>query len=236
LIKQTHMTIVDSKSNPDTSGILFRKGRSGPEQDLVDWFLELRSVRPRKGERLTIFREPRLPSGFPDLVVIVWKESVAAKWGVDRRNITAADLRLMQHLATAGPGSLSHLKSLFGPDTERSLGRLECSDMVVLQKDQWRARALSRTFAIRRIVAIEAKVAEWRAALDQAFINTWFTSESYVLVPAIPRGASLVETALQHGIGVLSKERPRLVERRIRQPRSYASWLFNEWTWRLATL
>jgi hypothetical protein len=230
------MTIVDSKTNPDSSGILFRKGRSGPEQALVDWFLELHSVRPRKGERLTIFREPRLPSGFPDLVVVVWKESVTANWEAERRNITAADLRLMQHLATAGPRNLSHLKSLFGPDTERSLGRLESSDMVVLQKDQWRARALSRTFAIRRIVAIEAKVAEWRAALDQAFVNTWFTTESYVLVPAIPKGASLVETALQHGIGVLSKERPRLVERRVTQPRSYASWLFNEWTWRLATL
>jgi hypothetical protein len=230
------MTIVDSKSNPDTSGILFRKGRSGPEQDLVDWFLELHSVRPRKGEQLTIFREPRLPSGFPDLVVVVWKESVAAKWGAERRNITAADLRLMQHLTTAGPANLPHLKSLFGLDTERSLGRLEASDMVILRKDKWRARALSRTFAVRRIVAIEAKVAEWRAALDQAFINTWFTSESYVLVPAIPKGASLLETALQHGIGVLSKETPGLVERRVSQPRSYASWLFNEWTWRLATL
>lgn len=229
------MTIVDSKSNPNTSGILFRKGRSGPEQDLVDWFLELHSVRPRKGERLTIFREPRLPSGFPDLVVVVWNESVAAEWGAERRNITAGDLRLIQHLAIAGPASLLHLKSLFGPDTERSLGRLERSDMVISQKDQWRARSLSRTFAIRRIVAIEAKVAEWRVALDQAFINTWFTSESYVLVPAIPRRASLVETALQHGIGVLSKERPGLVERRVREPRSYASWLFNEWTWRLAT-
>jgi hypothetical protein len=230
------MTIVDSTTNPSKSGILFRKGRSGPEQDLVDWFLELRTVKPKKGERLTIFREPRLPSGFPDLVVVVWNESVAAKWANERRSIVPADLRLMQYLATVGPARTLDLKSLFGPEAERSLGRLECADMVVLQKGQWRTRALSRTFAIRRIVAIEAKVAEWRIALDQAFINTWFTPESYVLVPAVPKGASLLEAAQQHGIGVLSKERPRLVEQRLSQPRSYASWLFNEWTWRLATL
>lgn len=230
------MTIVDSTTNPRESGILFRKGRSGPEQDLVDWFLDLHAVKPKKGERLTIFREPRLPSGFPDLVVIVWNESVAAEWAAERRSILPSDLRLMQHLATAGPVRILDLKLLFGPETERSLSRLERADMVVLQKGQWRARALSRTFAIRRIVAIEAKVAEWRAALDQAFINTWFTPESYVLVPAIPRGGSLLETALKHGIGVLSKEKPRLVERRERHPRSYASWLFNEWTWRLAAL
>jgi hypothetical protein len=231
------MTIVDSTTNPSKSGILFRKGRSGPEQDLVDWFLELHAVRTKKGERLTIFREPRLPSGFPDLVVVVWNESVAAKWATERRSIMPADLRLMQHLATDGQArALDDLKSLFGLETERSLHRLERAHMVVLHKGQWRARALSRTFAIRRIVAIEAKVAEWRAALDQAFINTWFTAESYVLVPAIPKGANLLETALQRGIGVLSKERPRLVERRVTQPRSYVSWLFNEWTWRLATL
>jgi hypothetical protein len=200
------MTIVDSTTNPSKSGILFRKGRSGPEQDLVDWFLELHAVKAKRGERLTVFREPRLPSGFPDLVVVVWNESVAAKWSTERRSIIPADLRLMQHLATVGPIRTLDLKPLFGPETERSLGRLERADMVVLRKGRWQARALSRTFAIRRIVAIEAKVAEWRAALDQAFINTWFTAESYVLVPAIPKGTDLLETALQHGIGVLSKK------------------------------
>jgi hypothetical protein len=91
-------------------------------------------------------------------------------------------------------------------------------------------------FAIRRIIAIEAKISEWRAALDQAFVNTWFTPESYILVPMIPKGAMLFDAAIQRGIGVLSKERPCLVPRKLGRPRSYASWLFNEWTWRLAAL
>jgi hypothetical protein len=229
------MTIVDWDSNRDNCGILFRKGRSGPEQDLVDWFLELRAVNVRGGERLTIFREPRLPSGFPDVVAVVWTESVATRWGTERRSLTATDLRLMQHLVTAAPATLADLRPMFGSGTERSLSRLVRAEMVVSQKDQWRAQALSQTFAIRRIVAIEAKVAQWRVALDQAFINTWFTPESYVLVPAIPKRTSLLETALQYGIGVLSKEKTRLVERREAHPRSYVSWLFNEWVWRLAT-
>jgi hypothetical protein len=108
--------------------------------------------------------------------------------------------------------------------------------MALLSGGRWRARSLSKTFAIRRIVAIEAKVNEWRAALDQAFVNTWFTPESYVLVPVIPRGADLLETALRQGVGVLSKERPNLEPRPAMHPTSYASWLFNEWSWRLATL
>jgi hypothetical protein len=230
------MTIVDCDSNPGRSGISFRKGRPGPEQNLVDWFLERNAVKPREGERLTVFREPRLPSGFPDIVAVIWKESVASRWRNDRRNITAHDLRLMQFLVTSGPSQLPQLRLLFGASIHRSLDRLERSHMVVLNRRQWRARALSRTFAIRRIVAIEAKVAEWRAALDQAFINTWFTPESYVLVPNVPKGVGLLETAVRHGIGVLSKEKLGLVEHRVTQPLSYASWLFNEWTWRLATL
>jgi hypothetical protein len=229
------MTIFDCDSNASGSGIVFRKGRSGPEQNLVDWFLERNAVKPRRGECLTVFREPRLPSGFPDLVAVIWKKSVAWEWRNERRNITAHDLRLMQFLVTSGPSQLPELRFFFGAGIIRSLDRLERSHMVVLSKQQWQARALSQTFAIRRIVAIEAKVAEWRAALDQAFINTWFTPESYILIPAVPKGAGLLETAVRHGIGVLSKEKLGLVEHRVTQPLSYASWLFNEWTWRLAT-
>ena len=230
------MMIVDSTTNPKKSGILFRKGRPGPEQDLVEWFLELGAVKPRRGERLTIFREPRLPSGSPDLVAVVWKESVVAEWGTERRRVSSSDLRLLHHLATAGPAMRADLIVLFGSETDRSLERLARSDMALLRGNHWRARPLSKIFAIRRIIAIEAKVSEWRAALDQAFINTWFTPESYVLVPVIPRGASLLDTALKQGIGVLSKQRPHLEPRPAMRPRSYASWLFNEWSWRLATL
>jgi hypothetical protein len=94
------MTIIDSTTNPSKSGILFRKGRSGPEQDLVDWFLELHAVKTKKGERLTIFREPRLPSGFPDLVVVVWNESVAAKYNPKRPVSRRFPLCLLDTCAT----------------------------------------------------------------------------------------------------------------------------------------
>lgn len=228
------MTVIDSIVNPKKSGILFRKGRSGPEQDLVDWFLELRSVKPNRGERLTIFREPRLPTGFPDIVAVIWKESVMDGWGCERRNITPSDLRLMHYLVTSGPTRESDIKQLFGLITQQSLNRLLRSEMVFLRGNCWQARPLSKVFGIRRIIAIEAKINAWRDAIDQAFINTWFTSESYVLVPAIPKGAMLLDKASERGIGVLSKENPYLLPQPPMTPRSYATWLFNEWTWRLA--
>jgi hypothetical protein len=230
------MTVIDSIANPKKSGILFRKARSGPEQDLVNWFLELHAVKPKRGECVTVFREPRLPTGFPDLVAVVWKESVISGWGSERRYLTSTDLRVMHHLVTAGPVELSDLKLLLGQETERSLDRLQCADMAYLRGRRWNARSLSKIFAVRRIVAIEAKITSWRSALDQAFINTWFTPESYILIPAIPKGAALVDTAIERGVGVLSKEFTHLIPQPLVRPRSYASWLFNEWTWRVAAL
>jgi hypothetical protein len=142
----------------------------------------------------------------------------------------------MHYLVSSGQTKESDLKLLFGSRTAQSLDKLQRSEMIFLRGNFWQARPLSKVFAIRRIIAIEAKVDSWRNALDQAFINTWFTSESYVLVPSVPKGATLLDSAIERGIGVLSKENPYLLPQPPMKPRSYASWLFNEWTWRLATL
>lgn len=218
--------------------VSFRRTRDGPEQELVDWFLDQGGVQPRHGERITLFREPRLPSGFPDLVAVVWKESVASKWNYARRDLAAIDLRVMHHLTISGPTTLPQLRLLFRAQGEKSVDLLHASRMVRYRNGQWSALPLSGVFAAKRIVAIEAKVNKWRAALDQAFLNTWFTPESYILIPSLPRRTSLLELALQRGIGVLWKEPGawKTVPQQTRVPRSYVSWLLNEWAWRASGL
>jgi predicted transcriptional regulator len=230
------MTGLDSHVVPSGTGLSFRRSRSGPEQELVDWFLEQDAIRPGQGERVTIFREPRVASGFPDLVAVVWEESIASRWNSARRNLTASDLRVMHHLAVTGPVEMEVLTRLFRSQVERSLERLLLAGMVHYSERKWQGRPLPNIFAARRIVAIEAKVSEWRAALDQAFLNTWFTAESYILVPTLPRKTQLLDAALQRGIGVLCKEHGawNFAPSATRTPRSYASWLFNEWAWRAA--
>src|SRR5688500_7744695 len=100
--RQNGLTVLDFHVAPHHSGLSFRRSRSGPEQELVDWFLEQDAVKPGRGERLTIFREPKLASGFPDLVAVVWKESVTGRWTSARRDLTTRDLRVMHHLAVIG--------------------------------------------------------------------------------------------------------------------------------------
>jgi hypothetical protein len=229
------VTILDSDSSTDGIGPSFRRFRSGPEQDLIEWFLAELPIRVPAGCRATVFREPRLESGFPDLVAVVWNVRVTREWNSARAEINRGDLRLVHYIHQRGHCRLTELHPVFGRSVNRSIARLEDAEMIRRMSDGWVVRALAHSFAARRIVAIEAKVNEWSVALEQASLNTWFASESYVLVPHIPRGDRLLIAAKSLGIGVWAKSAkstlagPTFCEN---LPRSYASWLFNEWAWR----
>lgn len=228
------MMVLDHRSS-GTSGVAsFRRSRSGPERDLVDWFLAQKAVRPRRGERVTFFREPAIPAGCPDLVAVVWSEAVASRWSTARMELTPSDLRAMHLLSSKGPSSLPALAPLLGSRVLQSLERLQAAGMVRHARGTWRAESLSRAFAARRIIAVEAKISAWRDAIDQAFLNTWFAGESYVLLPKISKDTELAAEAGRRGVGLLSKETlaGAITPNASEPPRSYLSWMFNEWAWR----
>jgi hypothetical protein len=236
-VKGTSVTIVDQGSATETLGVSFRRQRPGPESELVGWFLEEMPIVLRPGHRATIFREPRLASGFPDLVVVVWDAAVAKDWQPARALLRTQDIRLMHYLAAAGPCSEPELRAVFAGDVGSGLARLEEAAMVRRVNGQWQARSLATCFAARHIVAIEAKVKEWASAVLQAALNTWFASRSYVLLPQEPKRTGAREEAAALGVGVWTKGAASLdgrVGRPRDLPRSYASWLFNEWAWRTA--
>jgi hypothetical protein len=236
-VKGTSVTIVDQSSAAEKLGVSFRRQRPGPESDLISWFLEERPIVLRPGHRATIFREPRLASGFPDLVVVVWDAAVAKDWRPARERLRTQDIRLMHYLAAVGPCAEPELRAAFAAPVGSGLTRLEEAGMVRRLNGRWKARSLSTCFAARHIVAIEAKVNEWASAVFQAALNTWFASRSYVLLPQEPRRTGAREEAEALGVGVWTKGAASLdgtVSRPRDLPRSYASWLFNEWAWRTA--
>lgn len=100
----------------------------------------------------------------------------------------------------------------------------------------WRAAPVRQVFAARRIIAFEAKISDWPGVLEQASLNRWFASESYVLAPRGPRDPAILTAIRSLGIGlwIEGERRPSIpVSRRgASRPISYASWLFNEWAWR----
>ena len=219
-------------------GLRFREPVAGPEQVLVETFLNTATIRLPPGRSLTVFAEPAIDTGFPDLVAVVWRSEVTRSWSAERERLRAVDLRLLHLLATQGAMDLAFLHQVFQRGLTAMLTRLEDAGVATVGKEKCRARSTSSIFAVERIIAIEAKVSATQRALEQACANTWFSSESHALLPRPRTGERLVGMASSLGVGVLgfAEERvEKVCAASVRAvPRSYGSWLFNEWTWRIA--
>ena len=112
------LLFVDSDSATCDLGARFRRKRPGPELELVESFLR---AMPRhafgrfpRDSRATVFREPRLESGFPDIIIVVWREKIARNWRSARVSLTTHDLRLMHFLHKTRRAREDDLVACFG--------------------------------------------------------------------------------------------------------------------------
>ena len=217
------------------AGLSHRSSRCGVEYDLVRRFVSSLPT-PRKGQERQVFVEPRLESGFPDLVVVYWNTNVVRQWKAPRDHLRPLDLRVLHCLSLSGPMRREQLSVFFPERLTGALRRLHEADLIRERNEGWMALSLKSIFAIRRLIAIEAKVADWRTGLDQAVRNTWFASESYLLLPDGRTRPLLLAEALRFGVGLVTPARtlrsPLVPATRSSLPKSHASWMFNEWIWR----
>jgi hypothetical protein len=125
---------------------------------------------------------------------------------------------------------------MFTRDVRRSLERLQAAKLIEHVCDAWRLESPSNVFAAEEIVAVEAKMTEWGAGFEQALLNRWFASASYLLVPRINKRSSLLQRGCELGIGIRTPDEIIVKSHCWSElPCSYASWLFNEWAWRATT-
>jgi len=228
-------TILNRSNAPRDFGAAFRESRPGPERDLVESFLDELPLSVPRGCNTTVFCEPRIESGFPDVVVVVWSAAVARGWVDARRRLKREDIRLIHFLNQSGPLSDTDLRDRIPGRLNPILARLEAAELLVQKAGRWAPRPLSKTFAAKRIIAIEAKVSSWARAVGQAFQNTWFASDSLILTPKLKQGSRLYSMAQRFGVGLLAMGHQFCCRNAApvgTLPRSYVSWLFNEWAWR----
>jgi len=221
------------------TGTLFRRATPGPELDLVSAFREsLLADRKSAGSAVTLFVEPRVHGRYPDLVAVFWDPVRASRWPQSRAQLTVDDLKYVHRLHRATRISIDELVIDLGRvRAERLVQRLLEADVARLSGWNLVRRCLRDVFAVTRVLAFEAKISDWRNGLDQAFWNSWFTSETFLLLPPSASGSSLLlERATALGVGIIVSgqqlKRPLVRPRADRVPKSYASWLFNEWVWR----
>ena len=225
-------TIVDRDCAP--KGAVFRRARPGPELDLVESFIPSMPLLHAPDSRVTVLREPGIESGFPDLVIVVWRYGRTAEWGDARMALVPEDLRLMQFVHQSRRVSHADVVEHFGGRRGgAAIERLHDAGMVRQVGRAWMACALERSFAATKIIAVEAKIGKWTDVLNQARLNTWFASKSYVLVPRVSERQ--IADAQRFGIGVLSPNEGGVDEwpsASAPLPRSYASWVMNDLAWR----
>ncbi len=217
-----------------------RRARTGPERDLVSRFTEhlIGTFRPRS-TRLALFFEPLLETGFPDVVVVEYYPHVFENWPASRLSLGLSELKVLQHIHATGPMDAQRLSAqlgLRGKAQERTLGQLSDAGLIRYRSGHWQPVGLNRVFGIKRLAAIEAKISDWTTAFRQAYTNTWFASETYVLSPVQCPTDETLRRSEALGVGIYSYTNRGLQElrpsARLPLPSCYASWSFNEWVGR----
>jgi len=206
----------------------------GPERDLLSKALANGLLKKRRLERYAYF-EPKMPTGYPDLVVAYVSLERTRPLSA-RRQLAAAHLRLahqihhdrgsqLQYLADTLRLSKKRLESLTTDLNRAGLVRIRGRFIAM--------RSMRRVFPVRHIIAIECKIADWRRAIRQAIANTWFASESYILIPQTSSISTVLAECARVGIGVIvfrnGRAHMELESRKTPLPASYGSWIVNEW-------
>ncbi len=214
-----------------------RVARPGPEARLIQRALKteffLRHQLPA-----VFFHEPQMPTGLPD-VVAVYMAKKPPELTPDRIRLTEAHIRILHGLHILSNTTIEEL-ALRVRMPQRELRRLAIglmdADLISLRDERIAPQKLSRSFAVKHIFAIEAKINNWSKALEQAAANRWFASHSFILIPPSRSIDRISQRAAELGIGVLvfdDDEVDQIVAPRVAPiPASYGSWLFNEWALR----
>lgn len=212
-----------------------RPRRLGPEYTMIMDYAELLIEEPMAEQKeLTIFIEPKIGTSYPDLVAVYWTPQRAANWNQNRKKLTAEDLKVLHCIWSAGIAPSKSLQDRFN-NFFKSVNKLVDAG-ILLDIDGQISIDRESIFAIDNIIAIEGKIHSWQEGLSQALQNTWFASESYLLLNKWPRTDSLLMSQAElMGVGLLEPDMPfeyaRVAPIHQSLPGSHASWLFNEWCW-----
>src|SRR5690349_10020421 len=95
------------------SGLFARRSTPGSELDMVNAYLAKMLTPPGRGEARLVFVEPRLETGFPDVVVVYLNADGARQWNPHRSKLGKPEICVLHHLSLNGSHSLDVLRCLF---------------------------------------------------------------------------------------------------------------------------
>lgn len=229
------ITILRSSNNK--IGLLTRKNTIGTELEMVNDFVEYYCqsfASNNKKMNLAVFVEPQLISGYPDIVFAIYSPEIVDSWSVERRMLSKDDLKVLSYLLAQ--------HSCNGQQIVSALRMKECGVITSLEKlydaqiiertnKTWKVTSKKRAYSIQKLIAVEAKVGDVNSLIDQAFINTWFASQSFALTGSMMPRQSTMAKFQKCGVGLYCRNKgfSKVVEAKNHTSLSVASLQFNEW-------
>lgn len=230
-------TIVFNQNIEDI-GLYTRTVTQGEEIELVKEFIEYYVhlfLKNNKVNNLAIFVEPKIASGFPDIVFASYSPEIINNWSGAREKLDTIDLKVLSHLIMArgctGSALIMNLR-LPEKSTLQSLEKLLDAHMVYRSKGMWVPAALKKIYSIKKLVSVEAKMNDMRKVAEQSLINTWFASQSYAVTSISNPQSTTIKKFEKQGTGLYCKRKgfKKVVEaQKLELPSSYLSLQFNEW-------
>ena len=220
-------------------GYFARTNTIGKEYDMVKKYIDflVKKYSKLSTKKAAIFIEPQIETGYPDIVIVEYHSTPPTPWNEIRNDLSITDLKILYYIQKNKSISIFRISEILGFPIEsvnKSVIKLSKCGLIYLSatKKYVRNTKLESYCRINKIIAIEAKIDKWQAAIRQANNNIWFATESYILLNKENCSNGILETCKNLGIGIIlvnGKIRTELESTKRKFPISYASLQFNEW-------
>lgn len=234
-------TVLINKSMPEI-GYYSRTVTQGAELNMVYEYIDFISNRNLNGDKQAIFIEPKLQSGFPDIVIVEYCDKNSSQWNNLRSKLTETDLKILFEVDRIRETTIASLVSMLGYKESELFAvveRLKAANLIRLRGESVLKISKQKYCNVKKIISIEAKIDKWGEAINQANANCWFASESYVLLNKNKCNKNLKKRCDELGLGIiLVNEKVEVIKssREQKFPVSYSSLLFGEWLQRYLQL
>lgn len=226
-------------NNDKSINYISRTATKGKEVEMVNRYVNslCNRYKHNKEKSLSIFIEPKIESGYPDIVIVEYKKKKIDKFYKREEFLNNQDLKILFESMRMKRSTVEEIASLLGysncKTVEKSIDKLLAYDLVRINDSGSIISSKDlKDSAISKIVAIEAKIDKWSEALVQANRNTWFATDSYIMLNKETCNENIIESCKKQGIGIIlvnGKISKILKSESKKFPISYGSLLFWEW-------
>lgn len=223
--------------NDESIRLLSRPTTDGKELQMVNKYVKylIKRYQKNKNRSISIFMETKIESGYPDLVVVEYNLDKFNDFYKRKQHLEIQDLKILFECMRLNSCSINDLVELLGftkKNTEDSIKKLFDYGLICNSNTQKiKVIKLMKQNHIK-IIAIEAKIDKWSEALKQASRNTWFATDSYILLNKETCNNNIITECKSRGIGIIlvnGKVSKPLKSETKKFPISYGSLLFWEW-------